>query len=352
MRRINILYPVIPLVIWALFAIYGYLNRGNASFYGVAENQETQINLDHALTVNRIYVTPGQFVQKGTLLMEVTRTALDFKMSELTHSIGELQARDQLRMTEIRGDLERLRAERAEKTGAIQARIRLLESEQTLNQSLFREIRSVPVPDSLRQASGPYTAKLQALRDELRLAIEPLDAEIDRLEKELKLAGLPTQTQISKLEKDIDLYEKEQERLKIFAPSDGLAGTIHCRVGENVQAFNPLISFYEENPNTVMAYVHESMILEVKVGDSLNVVSSLHPDEQCRGKVIGLGHRIVEIPERLRKLPEIKSYGREILIQIPPDNNFLQKEKVLLQRIEPGQPSLLSFFEHPFMRGS
>lgn len=348
MRHINLLYLVIPLAVWALCSIYGYLNRSTASFYGVAENQETQINLDYPVTVNKIYVTQGQFVQKGALLIEVTRTAFDFKMSDLTHNIAELQAQDRLNIAEIRGELERLRAERAEKTGEIQAEIRLLESERTLNRNLFRDLKSLSVPDSLTEDASPYTAKLQTLRDELRLAAEPFDVEIARLQQTLKIASAPAQTQVSKLKKEIDLYHKEQERLKIFAPADGLVGSIHCRIGENIPDFTPLISFYEQNPNTVVAYVHESMILQIRVGDSLNVVSSLHPAERCRGRVSGLGHRVVEIPERLRKIPEIKTYGREILIEIPADNNFLQKEKVVLHRLEQEASSFLSFFRRPF----
>lgn len=351
MRRINILYLVIPLIAYALFAIYRYLNRGNASFYGVAENQETQLNLEHGVTVNRVYAAAGQFVPKGALLLEVTRTALDFKMSDLSHSIAEIEVRDQLRIADIRGELERLRAQRAEKVSAIQARIRLLESEQVLNQSLLRELKSLPVSDTVA-IPGPQAAKLQALRDELRLAVEPVDVEIGRLEQSLKMAGLPAQTQISKLRKEVDLYRREQERLRVYAPADGLVGAVHCREGENIPAFNALISFYEQNPNTVIAYVHESMILQVKIGDSLNVVSSLHQQERCRGRVSGLGHRVVEIPERLRKIPEIKSYGREILIQIPASNNFLQKEKVVLQRIDPAGPSFLTLFQRPFSSGS
>jgi len=75
------------------------------------------------------------------------------------------------------------------------------------------------------------------------------------------------------------------------------------------------------------------MILEVKVGDELEVSSSLHPDHKVRGVVFGLGSRIVEIPERLRKMADFKTYGREVLIKIPEENNFLQKEKVLLNTI-------------------
>ena len=353
MRRINILYLSIPVLIYGLFLIYRQLNRSTAVFYGVAENQETQINLEHAVTVNRIYATQGQFVQKGALLMEVTRTALDFKMSDLSHNIAELEARDQLRVADIRAGLDRLRAQRAEKTGAIEARIRQMESEQLLNKSLLRELRSVPPPDSSApEAASPFAAKLGALHEELRLAVEPLDVEIGRLEQALHLSGLPAQSQISKLKKDVELYQKEQEQLRIYAPGDGLVGSIHCREGENIPAFNTLISFYEQNPNTVVGYLHESLIVQVKIGDSLRVISSLHPEEQCLGRVSGLGHRVVEIPERLRKLPEIKTYGREILIQIPANNNFLQKEKVVLQRFDAPGASVLPLLAVPFPRGS
>lgn len=341
MRRINILFISIPLLLLFMLVVVKYLNRSTANFYGVAENEETQINLEHACTVNRIYVIQGQYVSKGALLLDVTRVALEFKMSELSHDISEILARDRLNIDEIKGDLERLHALRAEKLGYIQARIRLLESEQTLNRALYLELESVSATAASTSTPSLYEAKLNSLNEELRLALEPIDVEIHRLNQELKIAAIPAQTQISKLEKEIDLYERQEEQLRIYAPSDGLIGSIHCHEAENIPSFNTLISFYEQNPNTVVAYVHESLSLEIKVGDSLSVSSSLHPDESCIGRVNGLGHRIVEIPERLRKIPEIKSYGREVLIEIPSINNFLQKEKVELRRLNiPGS----SFF--------
>lgn len=333
MRRINPLFVSIPLMVFIMVFITHNLNRGTSSFFGVAENEETQINLEHACTVNRIYVIQGQYVSKGALLLDVTRVALEFKLSELSHDISEILARDRLNIEEIKGDLERLHALRAEKMGYIQARIRLLESEQTFNRALYLELESVSATEASTSTPSLYEAKLNSLNEELRLALEPIDVEIHRLNQELKIAAIPAQTQIDKLEKEVDLYERQQEQLRIYAPSDGLIGSIHCHEAENIPSFNTLISFYEQNPNTVIAYVHESLSLEIKVGDSLSVSSSLHPDESCVGRVSGLGHRIVEIPERLRKIPEIKSYGREVLIEIPSINNFLQKEKVELRRL-------------------
>jgi multidrug resistance efflux pump len=347
MRRINLLFLSIPIMLLFMFVVIRNLNRSTTHFFGVAENEETQINLEHACSINRIYVSQGQYVSKGTLLLDVTRTALEFKLSELSHDINELLARDRLNIADIQGNLERYRALRAEKIGSIQARIRLLESEQTLNHSLFLDLQSVQTTDTPSVISTPYLAKLQSLNEELRLAVEPLDIEINRLEQELKIAAVPAQTQISKLEKEVDLYHREEEQLRVYAPSDGLIGSIHCHVGENIPSFNTLISFYEQNPNTVIAYVHESLSTEVKVGDSLLVVSSLHPHENCTGRVSGLGHRIVEIPERLRKIPEIKSYGREVLIEIPATNHFLQKEKVVLHRLNVPASFFFSLFVQP-----
>ena len=344
MRRFNIFYLAIPIILLGLTLIYKNLNRSSASFYGVAQNQETEINLEHDATVNTIFVKQGQFVNKGTLLLEVTRTALDYKMSELKLEMDQLMAKNQLSIIEIKGNLERLRAERIEKVGAIQSRIRILESEEALNKNLFVDLKSVPVPDTSSVSSAPYDSRLQALHEEMRLTVEPIDAQIEQLESALKVASLPAQTEVSRLQKEVDLFQKEQEQMKIYAPADGLVGSIHSQPGENVQAFNALISFYEKNPNTVVAYLHESLSMTIKVGDSLYVSSSLHPEEHCLGRVSGLGHRIVEIPERLRKIPEIKTYGREVLIEIPHENSFLQNEKVILQWLNPPSSSFLVFF--------
>ncbi|HZV67943.1 MAG TPA: efflux RND transporter periplasmic adaptor subunit [Saprospiraceae bacterium] len=351
MRRINLLFIFIPVLFFTLFIIYRGLNRNSANFFGVAENQETQINLDHAVTVQKINVSEGQFVTKGALLMEVNWSALAFKLSSLSHDVSELTARDRLSQIEIRNNLNKYIALRAEKAEDIQARIRLMESENLLNQQLFENLKSLPGNES-KPSSSVYETRLQSLRQELRLSLEPIDIEIAHLQQELKLSHIPAQTEIGKLKNEIELYEKEKDHLLIYAPSDGLVGSLHCRIGENIPEFNALISFYEQSPNTVIAYLHESLSLEIKVGDSLRVTSTLHPDETCMGKVSGLGHRIVEIPERLRKIPEIKTYGREVLIQIPSTNHFLQKEKVILQRLPVSAFSFLSLLERAFPKTS
>jgi multidrug resistance efflux pump len=330
MKRFNILYwLVLPTLFYGIYTLSLSFNHQAETFFGFAENKEMQINLEHPLMVNRVAVTPGQAVKKGDLLLEVTRVELDLKLSDVAHNISELEARTHISRAELQSNVNRLKAQRTGKVSDIQSRIHAVEAEIALNTLLVKDLKSVKVSESATMINNPNQLKINALKDELRLVVQPLDIEIEHLENELNTTN-PMQVEINRLKTQREFIVKEQKRLAIYAPSDGLVGTIHCKEGENISAFTTLISFYEKSPNMVVGYVHESFLVQVNIGDSLNVVSSLHIEEKCRGKVIGLGHRIVEIPERLRKIPEMKTYGREVLIQIPSDNRFLQSETVVL----------------------
>ena len=349
MKKINILYWLIfPALIYGIVKISQTFSHQADTFYGFAENKETQITLEHAVAVNRIAVTQGQFVKKGDVLMEVTRTELDLKISDVVHNISELEAQNHINRAELQSNINRLKALRTGKVSDIQSRIQGIEAEIALNGLLVKDLSSIKISESAA-INNPNTLKINALKEELRLVVQPLDVEIAHFEHELQAAN-PMQEEIKRLRNQQTFFSNEQKKLIINAPTDGLVGFIPCKEGENIASFNTLISFYEQSPNLVIGYVHESLVVQVKVGDSLNVVSSLHPTEMCRGKITGLGYRIVEIPERLRKIPEVKTYGREVLIAIPKINSFLQKEAVvlfLLNKPKDLYQSLLTFLTNP-----
>jgi multidrug resistance efflux pump len=349
MRRINILYwLVLPALVYGIFLISQNFSHQADTFYGFAENKETQITLEHSLTVNQIAVTPGQFVKKGDLLMVVTRTELDLKMSDVVHTISELEARNHINRAELQSNINRLKAQRVGKVSDIQSRIQAIEAEMALNGLLVKDLNSIKLSEAAT-INNPNMLKINALKEEMRLVVQPLDIEIAHFDNELKSAN-PMQSEINRLKNQQAFFNNEQKKLSINAPSDGLVGFIPCKEGENISSFTTLISFYEQSPNLVIGYVHESLVVQIEVGDSLNVVSSLHPTEMCRGKVTGLGYRIVEIPERLRKIPEVKTYGREVLISIPKVNQFLQKETVVLYLLNKQKglyDSVLGFLSNP-----
>lgn len=334
LKRINILYIAAIVAIVVLWKINAQYSEEVLLFYGFAETKETEINLEHPVQVNNILVTTGQRVTKNTPLMEVSHNKIPLKLDEIVYEQEETELKQLTWKTDILASIDRLKAKKAIKKSEINAEIAQIEAKLAQNRALVKDLNSFEKKNN-QQRTTVTEAKITALNTELRMALEPLDAEIKRLEKTLKSNSNPYNAKLKKLQTEQSFYEEKGRKLNIFAPSDGLIGNIHSKEAENISAFKTLITFYEENPTLVKGYVHENLVVHVNIGDTLTVSSSLITGYEIKGIVVGLGSRIIETPERLRKYQDIKTYGREISIKIPVENKFLQKEKVMLKLDKP-----------------
>lgn len=351
MKKINLLYLAIIPLCYVLFQMNAKLGTEAVLFYGFAENKETELNQDQPVLIHEIFVTPGQEVREGQLLMEVQQADINFKLDNIGHDLEQLNIVTQQQKQALQNRIDQLKAEKTSSVAEIEGEINELETTISYNQNLLKDLNSID-DENIIQKNGPNAVKLAALRERLKVEIEPLNIEIQQLENELAVIKTPAQVQQQRLKNELDYYKKEQQKLSIYAPMDGLVGNVFCKKGENISAFATLLNFYEQNPTIVKGYVHESLILEVNVGDSLRISSILQPLHQIEGEVIGMGSRIVEIPERLRKIPDIRTYGREVLIKIPSANPFLQKEKVIVNSLKEETPSSLAFLLSIFNIGN
>lgn len=327
--RINFIYILLIPFIWFIFQLDKNWNNESLLFYGFAENKETEINLDKNILVGKIHVTTGEEVVQGQLIMEVHQTEINLKINDANLDIQRINESSIQERRRLEDKIDQLEAQKLKKKVYAQNAIEQLETTSALNRSLLNDLQSIDMITSHKSVSE---TDMERRHIEQKLSEEIKYIELQIKQERASLASLTKPSDIIKkqIEKKINYHEKEQKKLKIYAPSDGLIGNIHCKEGEYFDAFSTLLSFYERNPTLVKGFVHENMILKVKVGDKLHVTSSLHRNHHIKGNVMGLGSRIVEIPERLRKIPEFKTYGREVLISIPANNPFLQKEKVLL----------------------
>jgi multidrug resistance efflux pump len=336
LKRINILLIAVVIAVVVLWKMNAQYSEEVLLFYGFAETKETEINLEHPVQVNQILVTTGQRVTKDTPLMEVAHNKIPLKLEEIVYEQEETQLKKLTWEADILASIDQMKSKKAIKASEINTEIAQIEAKIAQNKSLIKDLNSFKKTEN-KKVTVVTDAKITALREELKIAIQPLETEIKRLEKTLKSSNSPYNAKLKKLKTEQTFYEDKGRKLNIFAPSDGLIGNIHCKEAENISSFKTLITFYEENPTLVKGYVHENLVIHVKVGDTLTVSSSLILNYEIKGIVVGLGSRIIEIPSRLRKYQDIKTYGREILIQIPSENNFLQKEKVMLRLDKPIQ---------------
>ena len=346
MKRFNVIYLLPLLLILALFQLFQKYDKNTVMFYGFAENKETDINLDQDVQVNALFVTPGQSVITGESLVEVSRLELDEKIQGYKNDLNAIQDRTYYKRSDVEAKITSLELDKKAKRVEVENEIQLLQNKLDRDQRIIEQIESIDI-SAESSTSNPSYLKIENLKDALSNFEIEIDAEIKRYRLELSGISNESNNQRKNIENKIQYFEEEQNSLTITAPYNGVIGTISCKAGEHVPSFSPIISFYNERPTMVKGYVHESLILEVSIGDSLIVSSSLHGEHQTIGVVVGLGSRIIEIPGRLRKMQDHKTYGREVLISISSENNFLQKEKVILNKIvyNNSQKEILSSFK-------
>ncbi|MCB0693266.1 MAG: hypothetical protein H6568_08925 [Lewinellaceae bacterium] len=301
-------------------------NRHTEYFYGFAENQETEMNLEEDVQIVNILVDEGQAVSKGDTLLEVRMADLDYRLEKVAHETLDLQARERIWESDMRSRIQQQTESLAQKRQERKLKIAQWEA----NLAFQKEILASVGKQTSSEMATPVALERERMLAGLQAGITADSLQLIELKEELRIGMTPFRIQREKQVSERDWLLVRKDNMIITAPYDGLVGNIHGRVGEHQSSFSTLVTFYEQHPTLVKGYVHESLLVQVRLHDSLDVVSLVRPELSCRGQVVALGTRVVEIPERLRKMPEIKTYGREILVAIPPANEFLQKEKVQL----------------------
>lgn len=329
MKRINIFYLSLVLVGVLIWRLHSSLGQEIVSFYGFAENKETEINFNYPVVIRKIHVSPGERVEKGAPLLDIYRIKSKETLSDQPFRIAELRAKAENWSEDKRGAIKLVEIQKEKKVAEVNASIQKVQDEKQLHAKLYDGLKNV---EQKADQNSSFDDRIRSLEEARDLAAAAFDQEIQNLEASLKIGNNPYYAEIERLEAEQN-FEEEQKVIdfQLTAPTDGLVGTIYCKEAEHIPSYKTLISFYEPNPSLVKGFIQEDLMLQVAVNDSFLVRSTKDPNIAYYGKVTGLGSRIVEIPERLRKIPAMKTYGRELLITIPKKNAFLQKEKTILE---------------------
>jgi multidrug resistance efflux pump len=331
MKKFNLIYIVAAFAGIILVLSFSLKINNTVTFYGFAENKETQINMENPIEVSRIHVTTGQKVKKGDILLDVFSSILPVKINEATYSIEELKTRYSMWKSDLDGRITESSILLNEKTSEIEFQIAQYHAQLDKNKKLASNLKSIDLSNTEKSdIKSPILLKIEALKEELKYSRNIITTQINNLKRERFAETNPMLSRIKILEKELDYYTTKKEKETIVAPTDGLIGNIHCKEDEKISSFTPLVTFYEESPTLVIGYIHEDLLLKVNLQDVVTVFSTSRPEIHNTGIIKTLGSRIVEIPPRIRKIKELKTFGREVIIEIPPDNPFLQKEKVTL----------------------
>ena len=312
-----------------LFIYKSQLKSNQDQFFGFAENLEMEVNLDFPVQVNGILVQEGDSINNASPLLNLTQLALSKDINDEQFKIAELDARYQTNRNIIKSEINLVNAEYQENLNEIDAKIKSLENEIVLHEDMKAGLKSLQLEEE--------DAKIKAIRTEIDL-LNKSRIDLEKVNQTL-VGGLNQKisdelnnlkASISRHNSDVSFNEKKLNKLSLRSPGKALVGNIHVKEGEYVDAFETMVTLYEPNPTQVKGFVHEGMRINVNIGDEFTIRSIQDGDKVIKGKITGLGARIVEIPERLRRVPTMKMYGREVVLSISSENTFLQGEKVMI----------------------
>lgn len=331
MKKFSLLHIAAIIAGIVLIASFSFRMNSTIIFYGFAENKETQINMGNPIEVSKIHVNTGQKVKKGDVILDVFSSILPVKINNVTYSIEELTTKYSIWKNDLEGRIAKSTLLLNEKKSKIEAEIAQNYAQLDKNKKLAKTLKSIELNNTTNSdIVNPIMIRINDLKKELKFATDILTTQINNLKTERYAPNNPLLSRIKILEKELNYYQQKKEKETILAPSNGLIGNIHCKRGEKISSFTPLVTFYEESPTLVVGYIHEDLLLKVNIKDTITVFSTSRPDIRNTGVIKTLGSRIIEIPPRIRKIKEFKTFGREVIIEIPPENPFLQKEKVTL----------------------
>lgn len=305
---------------------------GEEAMLAQVESEVMAVSYQKAVLVKNIYVTPGQVVDSGDLLIKVERPDLeldlDKKITEKNHTEKRIVEADEI----YRNALNLLTTEYKRKKTLLLSEKDELEYELKLINERKRKLDSISnIPfitgDSLlKKQIELVDSQLKSLDDEFSL-------EKRKLQNTLENDTFHLKSELLIIEQEIVDLENENKQLLRKAEKKGTIGNLYVQLNELAPPYKTLLSVYDINPTLIKAFVHEKGVQNLKIGSTV-MVESINREYSIEGQIIEIGSRVTAYPDKINPLMNQKSYGQEIFINIPDENDFLNGEKVYVYNIE------------------
>lgn len=297
-------------------------------YFGIAENQIRNINLEYPVEILKLNKLQGEAVHPGDTIFKLRRVDLEIKIQNFEFDKLQLEKKAVSDKEEFNGDLKILDNTRNDIKKQYQIKYAEIERNARLQSDLISKVIESREQNAVIKAS---VYQLNDLKDKETLELAELDLKFKNRKKEYDALQAETKVKISKLDNEIKFLTKSDQSLDLLSPEEGVIGFMELSPGDKIQAYNTLIKMYATHPNTVTIYIGDNQLSTLKLGDSVRVNSINSKNYFLLGAVTALGTRITPLPERLKKIPDLRAWGREVTIRIPAKNEFMQGEKVLVR---------------------
>lgn len=331
-NSINWFYILIALLFVSMLYVSARFFKGSGkSSIGITKGKEYKINSEKSSLVKRVHVVPGRQVKAGDVLVELTSNELEIDIDKLTNRIAVLKSEQHEKSKLVESEIAYVKAQHGITIEEIDTDIEQIQSKMELNRNLAREFAPVASDTtSVNLSRNPQQAKLKSLEQQKAKHRQAMAIKIEDIRQENRTEQSLLVNQIRLLERELELLAEEKKKLSKFAATDGVVENVYVKDGEQVDSFTPLLSINPVRPSTVVGYLVGKKYDIPEIGSAVVVSSYEHRSVTVAGKVIGYGS-VSELPEILQKSTAVKAFGREMFIEIAPENSFANGEKVLIR---------------------
>ncbi len=325
--KFNILFLLFPAALAACFWIASdFQYQSVNSFFGIAETELQSLNFDHDIAVREVFVKTGDLVKQGDTLATFYRAELDRQSLE---NLSDLQITE----TERNAEFAILEKEKDLVRTRLSADVRELYTEISLlatEDSLTSVFRSSVYPDMKTAGNKIVADKMEALRKQIDDLQKRAREEISILESRQAALEAVASVRNAGTRASLQQLESEKNRLFLIAPVDGYVESVMMARNSLKEAFTELMKINPNAPNMVVGFIHEASDAPLAVGQEVELVSFNRPEMNCKGQIASINPRMTELPLRLRKFIEMRSWGREVYIGLPQGNRFYISEKITI----------------------
>jgi acetyl/propionyl-CoA carboxylase alpha subunit len=323
--KFNLLYAIwLVLFGISVWLVYRFSSKAAIELFGTAETEGQVLSYEYPILVHQIKVRTGDAVRKGDTLLVASRPDLDKQAVLKASELQQNQAAKQASTEDVRNEIEKLTGEHFAKINSLKTDIELLQAEESAQSDLRKLVSNE------RNTKSLLVDKIHLLENTVRLEERRFGMQMKQLKTQENAMAVVHDTRMQSVSQEIGFMHDAQTKLILRAPMDGFIENVTVFEKETTSQFKPLLKINPRMPDKVKGFLPEASEALYRMGDTVQLRSSTRPTVTQSGVLVGTAPQLVELPLRLRKIQEVKAWGREVYIKLPPSNDFFIGEKIMI----------------------
>lgn len=320
-------FYIFLLLVGALLIVLSFISKNEASaMVARVESRVLAVSYEDPVKVEKIHVVPGQRVKQGEILIEVSSPKIALDIEQKRNELTQLELEAKSVEEELTGKIGQIETEYTAKIQEEKNELELLQSEMKSRSASGRIISNLTGGESVTDSLALLRIRNKEML--IKNLIAQKSKETNRLTslRENQLRIFSSKKEI--IEKELAALYQTQAKLIYKADQAGTVGNVFVEFNELVPSFNKLLTIYELQPSMIKAYVEESIVANLKVGQKVRAKAA-NREIWTEGTIEEFGTRVTDYPMQITMGAETK-YGQEVFIRIPNQHAFLDGEKVFV----------------------